>query len=308
MRSSATRLLSSVAAAGVVKRSTGLAGLPVVPNAREVLVKLYSKTLKDVQVRGWWVRARVWSGGEALVCTAHSQMASQHPKVPLRRPAAPQGLPNVAEAAHLPLPPSPIQIIPPDVHYRKMVEAFTQFRMNVVKENTDVRVRGGRPAAQRCSVFAQLSTQHLAPLPRTSSPLHTPSPTPLALPPQIDEIERIIGCGQVEQLIEQAKGELIVIPEYASWKMWEMPAASPDEEDFTDFYDELEYVDPDSVAYLGLKDLATKRRAEAASKREAGETNQARADVNAAAAAAAEARKQAQAAAAAAAAAAAKPK
>lgn len=49
---------------------------------------------------------------------------------------------------------------------------------------------------------------------------------------QIGEIERVIGCGQVEQLIEQAKGELILIPEYAGWKVWEAKPAHPDDEDF----------------------------------------------------------------------------
>ena len=34
---------------------------------------------------------------------------------------------------------------------------------------------------------------------------------------QIVEIEAAIGCGQIEELVEQAKGELILIPEYASW-------------------------------------------------------------------------------------------
>jgi phage tail tape-measure protein len=33
----------------IIKKSTGLTGLDVVPNAREVLVKLYEKTLKDIQ-------------------------------------------------------------------------------------------------------------------------------------------------------------------------------------------------------------------------------------------------------------------
>jgi hypothetical protein len=44
------RLLSSVASGGV-KKSTGIVGLAVEPRAREVLVELYEKTLKDVQVR-----------------------------------------------------------------------------------------------------------------------------------------------------------------------------------------------------------------------------------------------------------------
>lgn len=33
-----------------VKHSTGLVGLSVVPNAREVLVQLYNKTLSDIRV------------------------------------------------------------------------------------------------------------------------------------------------------------------------------------------------------------------------------------------------------------------
>ena len=37
--------------AKVVKRSTGLVGLDAVPEARKVLVQLYEKTLRDVQVR-----------------------------------------------------------------------------------------------------------------------------------------------------------------------------------------------------------------------------------------------------------------
>lgn len=34
-----------------VKRTTGIVGLDVVPNARAVLIKLYEKTLNDVKVR-----------------------------------------------------------------------------------------------------------------------------------------------------------------------------------------------------------------------------------------------------------------
>jgi hypothetical protein len=36
--------------APVVKRSTGIVGLDVVPNAKEVLIKLYEKTLRDIKV------------------------------------------------------------------------------------------------------------------------------------------------------------------------------------------------------------------------------------------------------------------
>ena len=78
------------------------------------------------------------------------------------------------------------------------------------------------------------------------------------------EIERVIGCGQVEELIEQAKGELILIPEFASWKLWEKKAPTPDDDDYADIYEDLSFINPESVAYLGLKDLAAKKRADAA--------------------------------------------
>lgn len=61
------------------------------------------------------------------------------------------------------------------------------------------------------------------------------------------DIERDIGCGQVEELIEEAKGELILIPEYASWKPWEKRRPTPDDDEYQDFYEDLEMVDPDSV-------------------------------------------------------------
>lgn len=47
----AFRLSAKLLQAAAVKRTTGLTGLDVVPNARQVLVKLYEKTLKDIQVR-----------------------------------------------------------------------------------------------------------------------------------------------------------------------------------------------------------------------------------------------------------------
>lgn len=48
-------------------------------------------------------------------------------------------------------------------------------------------------------------------------------------PVQIVEIESAIGCGQVEELVDQAKGELILIPEYASWCVpdWAWGASDP---------------------------------------------------------------------------------
>lgn len=39
---------------------------------------------------------------------------------------------------------------------------------------------------------------------------------------QVWEIEKELGLGQVEELIEEAKGELVLIPEYASWKYWDV--------------------------------------------------------------------------------------
>jgi NADH dehydrogenase (ubiquinone) 1 alpha subcomplex subunit 5 len=142
------------------KLSTGIVGLSVVPNAREVLISLYEKTLDEVK------------------------------------------------------------IMPDHVPYRKDVENFTNWRMQVVKDNQD-----------------------------------------------ITEIERIVGTGQVEELIEQAKDELKLIPEYSAWKCWELPQASPDDDEFQDIYEDLEFIDPDSVEYLGLKELALKKRAEAAANR-----------------------------------------
>lgn len=50
----------------VVKKTTGLVGLDVVPNAREVLIELYEQTLKAVQVR-LPPPTRSPSGGHALV-------------------------------------------------------------------------------------------------------------------------------------------------------------------------------------------------------------------------------------------------
>lgn len=45
-----SRALLSVAKAPVVKLTTGITGLDVIPNAREVLLALYEKTLVDVAV------------------------------------------------------------------------------------------------------------------------------------------------------------------------------------------------------------------------------------------------------------------
>jgi NADH dehydrogenase (ubiquinone) 1 alpha subcomplex subunit 5 len=91
-----------------VKESTGITGLPVVPNAREVLIGLYNKTL-DV-----------------------------------------------------------VQIIPETAQYRKTVEEISRQRLKVVEESKDW-----------------------------------------------EEIEAKLQAGQVEQIIEQAKDELHLIPKMA---------------------------------------------------------------------------------------------
>lgn len=112
---------------GPRKGTTGIVGLDVVPNAREVLDELYTKTLRD------------------------------------------------------------IQIIPEGVAYRTAVEAFTKYRLDVVR--------------------------------RLDS---------------IEAIEDEIGVGQVEELIEQAKDELDLIPQYAEWKEWEEPMLTPEDDDHSD--------------------------------------------------------------------------
>ena len=87
-----------------VKETTGIVGLEVVPNAREVLIDLYSKTLKEIKA------------------------------------------------------------VPEDEGYRKAVESFTSHRLKVCQEEKDWEL-----------------------------------------------IEKKLGCGQVEELIEEAQDELTLI-------------------------------------------------------------------------------------------------
>lgn len=87
-----------------VKQTTGIVGLDVVPNARAVLIDLYSKTLKEIQV------------------------------------------------------------VPEDEGYRKAVESFTRHRLKVCQEEEDW-----------------------------------------------EAIEKRLGCGQVEELIEEARDELTLV-------------------------------------------------------------------------------------------------
>eukprot|EP00897_Mesotaenium_endlicherianum_P008870 jgi/Mesen1/8010/ME000425S07205 len=99
-----------------VKDSTGIVGIDVVTNAREVLIGLYRDTLKAVQV------------------------------------------------------------IPQEAVYRQNVEKLTQHRLKVCEEEQEW-----------------------------------------------DAIEKKISCGQVEELIVQAKDELELIPKMSEWKPWDVP-------------------------------------------------------------------------------------
>ncbi|CAH8335296.1 unnamed protein product [Eruca vesicaria subsp. sativa] len=99
-----------------VKQTTGIVGLDVVPNARAVLIDLYSKTLKEIQA------------------------------------------------------------VPEDEGYRKAVESFTRHRLNVCKEEEDW-----------------------------------------------EAIEKRLGCGQVEELIEEAQDELTLIGKMIEWDPWGVP-------------------------------------------------------------------------------------
>lgn len=95
---------SSLLMMSKLKETTGIVGLEVVPNAREVLIGLYTKTLTE------------------------------------------------------------IQRVPEDEGYRKAVESFTRHRLKVCEEEEDWEV-----------------------------------------------IEKRLGCGQVEELIEEAQDELKLI-------------------------------------------------------------------------------------------------
>ncbi|XP_030500933.2 probable NADH dehydrogenase [ubiquinone] 1 alpha subcomplex subunit 5, mitochondrial [Cannabis sativa] len=99
-----------------VKQTTGIVGLDVVPNARQVLIELYNKTLKEVEA------------------------------------------------------------IPADEGYRKAVEHFTRQRLKVCEEEEDWEV-----------------------------------------------IEKRLACGQVEELIEEARDELTLIGKMIEWDPWGVP-------------------------------------------------------------------------------------
>eukprot|EP01135_Chromosphaera_perkinsii_P007686 Nk52_evm1s941 gene=Nk52_evmTU1s941 len=106
---------------GALKKTTGLVGLAVVPNAKEVLVGSYQKILKEISA------------------------------------------------------------MPADAGYRKQVEAVTNHRLGVASKSgiTD------------------------------------------------EEIETELNCGQIEELIVQAKDELSLAKKMLEWKPWEPLAAPP---------------------------------------------------------------------------------
>ncbi|XP_003382647.1 PREDICTED: NADH dehydrogenase [ubiquinone] 1 alpha subcomplex subunit 5-like [Amphimedon queenslandica] len=107
-------------ASGGVKRTTALVGYAVVPNAREVLCGLYTKTL------------------------------------------------------------SALQKLPKEAAYRRNTERIVQQRLQIVQSET-----------------------------------HVPA------------IEDKIGCGQVEELIDQANRELELVGKMEEWRPWEQPIADP---------------------------------------------------------------------------------
>ncbi|CAL4939099.1 unnamed protein product [Urochloa decumbens] len=108
--------LAALRAARAVKDTTGIVGLDVVPNAREVLIGLYTRTLKE------------------------------------------------------------IESVPKDEGYRKAVESFTNHRLQICQEEDDWK-----------------------------------------------RIEDRIGCGQVEELIEEAEDELKLISKMIEWDPWGVP-------------------------------------------------------------------------------------
>ncbi|XP_062215806.1 probable NADH dehydrogenase [ubiquinone] 1 alpha subcomplex subunit 5, mitochondrial [Phragmites australis] len=108
--------LATLRAARTVKETTGIVGLDVVPNAREVLIGLYTRTLKEIET------------------------------------------------------------VPKDEGYRKAVESFTKHRLQICREEEDWK-----------------------------------------------RIEDRIGCGQVEELIEEAQDELKLIDKMVEWDPWGVP-------------------------------------------------------------------------------------
>jgi hypothetical protein len=98
-------------------------------------------------------------------------------------------------------------------------------------------------------------------------------------------IEVAIGAGQIEELIQHAKDELFLIPQYASWKFWELSPPLPNDDRFD--HSVMTDADPEILGESGLKNLATKARIDAIARHVAIEDAQAEAAKAAAVAAAA---------------------
>ena len=82
-------------------------------------------------------------------------------------------------------------------------------------------------------------------------------------------IETEINYGQVEQLIEAAKGELELIPAYASWKLWEQAPPAANDAYFEDTYKELERLDGKLEWHSGLQLLKERKSARDAAEKAA---------------------------------------
>ena len=82
--------------------------------------------------------------------------------------------------------------MPEHVYYRQAVEAITQYRLNLIR---DPSLNVSHPVRSMCGVlYHQISV--------------------LVVSIQRDDVEETMNC-QVEQLIEMAKDELELIPQYA---------------------------------------------------------------------------------------------
>lgn len=134
--------------------------------------------------------------------------------------------------------------MPENVAYRKAVENFTKFRMYAVLSSKDVSLCAGRRV--------RLDSQG------THPPRH----------PQDESAASAIGSGQLEELIEQAREELKLIPLYASWKIWELKQPSPVDDTYAELFDGLT---PEEVEQRCLQPLLDLKKTTVATKVGGGE-------------------------------------
>lgn len=99
-----------------VKESTGIVGLRVVPNAREVLIALYEKMLRDVQV-----------------CVSSSLLYPEHAAALAR--LSDVGTHSLTLHTNKPC---IMQIIPSHVQYRQAIEQLAARNLDILHENTEV--------------------------------------------------------------------------------------------------------------------------------------------------------------------------